>query len=197
MDAPPLPFLERFWFAFTCFFRVLFDGGFAGRARLVQEALPAPVTPPAPAPPAPSTQPTPPTPSTPPGSAGAGPEVGALQVLAMFQREGRLIDFLQEDASGVSDVDLGAATRQIHQGCRKALGQLVQLAPVQAAEEGSVVQIPADYDASSVKLTGNLQGGGPYRGILTHRGWRAERVSLPTLLTGTDVRVLAPAEVEL
>jgi len=189
VDEPPLPFFARLWLAFSCFFRVILDASFAGRVRLASHPLP-------PAPPAPAPSAPPPTPS-PVIPAGPGPEQGALQVLAMFQREGRLIDFLQEETAGVSDADLGAAARQIHQGCRGALRSLVRLEPVRSEDEGQPVQVPAGYDAASLKLTGNLKGDGPYRGTLTHRGWRAPEVTLPTLLPGAPPEVLAPAEVEL
>ncbi|MCS6899470.1 MAG: DUF2760 domain-containing protein [Myxococcales bacterium] len=182
---PSLPFSARIWLAFACLFRVLFDGHFASRVYRICDALPAPPPPPDP----------PPLPT--PSPAGAGPELGALQLLAALQREGRFLDFLGENPAGVSDADLGAAARQIHQGCQKALQALVQLAPVHNEEEGSTIQVPVGYDAGRIKLTGHLRGAGPYRGTLVHRGWEAREVSLPTLLPGADPRVLAPAEVEL
>ena len=45
----------------------------------------------------------------------------ALFVLSALQREGRLIDFLQEDIAGATDADVGAAARVVHDGCRKVL----------------------------------------------------------------------------
>lgn len=188
MDETPLPFPTRLWFAFLCFFRVLIDAHFAGRAYLVRNTLPPPPPPHLPSPP--ETKPD-------PIASSPGPKQGALQVLAAFQREGRLIDFLQEDPSSIGDTDLGAAARQIHQGCRQALHSLVQLDPVRSEEEGQTVQIPPDYNAASIKLTGDIKGTGPYRGTLSHRGWRVREVNLPTLLSGADPQILAPAEVEL
>ena len=41
----------------------------------------------------------------------------AVQILAALQREGRLIDFLEEDLSAYEDAQIGAAVRNIHQGC--------------------------------------------------------------------------------
>src|SRR2546429_445766 len=46
-----------------------------------------------------------------------------LILLAAFQREGRLVDFLQQDVAAFSDEDIGAAARVVHGGCRKALRQ--------------------------------------------------------------------------
>src|SRR5689334_25372290 len=47
----------------------------------------------------------------------------ALTLLAAFQREGRLVDFLQQEVAGFSDEDIGAAARVVHGGCRKAFHQ--------------------------------------------------------------------------
>src|SRR5690242_19459542 len=43
---------------------------------------------------------------------------GALAMLALLQREGRLIDFLREPLDGFSDGDIGAAARDVHRGCK-------------------------------------------------------------------------------
>ncbi|HTO03814.1 MAG TPA: DUF2760 domain-containing protein, partial [Opitutus sp.] len=53
-----------------------------------------------------------------------------LALLALLQREGRLIDFLQEDVSAYSDADIGAAARVVHAGSRKVLNQYLTLEPV-------------------------------------------------------------------
>jgi hypothetical protein len=45
----------------------------------------------------------------------------AVQLLAALQREGRLIDFLQEDLGDYGDDQIGAAVRSIHRGCRETL----------------------------------------------------------------------------
>ncbi|NTW36992.1 MAG: DUF2760 domain-containing protein [Syntrophobacteraceae bacterium] len=42
----------------------------------------------------------------------------AIQILSIMQRQGRLIDFLQEDLTLYDDAQIGAAVRSIHQGCR-------------------------------------------------------------------------------
>ena len=44
----------------------------------------------------------------------------AIQLLALLQREGRLVDFLREDLGSYSDAQIGAAARDVHAGavCR-------------------------------------------------------------------------------
>jgi hypothetical protein len=121
----------------------------------------------------------------------------ALQLLSLLQREGRLVDFLEEDIAGAADADIGAAARVVHQGCRKALHEHVELLPIREEEEGAKLTLQEGFDASSVKLTGNVQGKAPYTGSLRHKGWRAKKITLPTAVAGHDATILAQAELEL
>jgi delta 1-pyrroline-5-carboxylate dehydrogenase len=66
-----------------------------------------------------------------------------------------------------------------------------------AALAGLLDDVAAGFDAAAVRLTGNVVGQPPFTGTLTHRGWRVTEIRLPRLAEGHDVRVLAPAEVEL
>src|SRR5689334_324534 len=54
----------------------------------------------------------------------------AVQMLALLQREGRLVDFVLEDVAGYSDAQIGAAVRDIHAGCRRTLERYVTLQAV-------------------------------------------------------------------
>lgn len=125
------------------------------------------------------------------------PADAALQLLALLQAEGRLVDFLEESVDGFTDADIGAAARVVHQGCRKVLHEYVTLAPVRSDNEGAPLLLPPGFDAREVRLVGNVTGRPPFRGVLRHRGWRVTDVRLPRLAAGHDPRVLAPAEVEL
>ena len=121
----------------------------------------------------------------------------ALQLLSLLQREGRLIDFLQQDIATFPDADVGAAARVVHEGCRKALRSHVTLESVRGEEEGARVTLPVGFDADQVKLLGDLKGSPPYAGVLRHRGWRAQTIDLPRIVGPHDARILAPAEVEI
>lgn len=138
--------------------------------------------------------PRPPFPSTP-----AEPSIQpAIQILSALQQEGRLIDFLQEDLALYDDSQIGAAVRSIHEGCRKALGEVVELKPVLEEMEGNTVTIPPGFDARAIRLTGNVSGDPPFTGILRHRGWKADRLELPRPMADQEKnRVIAPAEVEI
>ena len=78
-------------------------------ATLVRPA--PPVAPPAAAPP-------------PPAPAPPDPGHRATQVLAILQRDGRLIDFLMEDLTAYDDAQIGAAVRDVHAGSRQATAAL-------------------------------------------------------------------------
>ena len=191
-DTPlSVPFATRLWFAWACFFRVLFDGLFAGRVWVVRDDR----LPPAPSPVAERTNP--PTAPREPAPADVPQGDSALQLLALFQREGRLVDFLEQDVATFSDADVGVAARVVHEGCRKALRAHATIAPIRAEEEGTRVTLPSGFPPAEVKLSGNVAGAGPFTGVVRHRGWRATRLALATPVAGHDAGVLAPAEVEL
>jgi len=188
----PLSFGARLWLAWACYFRVLLDGAYAARVKAAGDGLQLPEKAPE-ATKAPEPKPEPEKKK----AEGPPPTEAALQLLALLQREGRFVDFLEEDVSSFPDADIGAAARVVHTGCRKALRDHVKLEPVREEEEGARVSLPASFDPAEVKLTGNVAGKGPYAGTLRHRGWRAAEITLPTAVAGHDARVLAQAEVEL
>lgn len=181
-------FFSRLSIAFGALFKSLGDAEFAARVRddgVGPTAAPAPVPTPAPKPtPAPSPLRAP-TPDS------------ALQLLNLFQREARLIDFAHENLGAYSDADIGAAARVVHEGCARVLREHFTIEPVRTEAEGSRVTLAEGFDAASVRLTGNVVGQAPFTGTLSHRGWRAAKVTLPQLADSHDARVLAPAEVEL
>ncbi len=178
----PPSLLSRVTLSIGAFLAVLGDAGFAARYQAWRSG---PATPPAPpAPPAPA-----PLKSTSPES--------ALQLMALLQREARLIDFVGEDLGGYDDAQIGAAARVVHKGCAKVLREHFSLEPVRSEPEGSRITLPAGFDAAAVRLTGNVVGQPPYAGSLSHRGWRVTDVRLPQMAERHDARVVAPAEVEL
>jgi hypothetical protein len=197
-DQPSLSFFARLWLALVCFWRIWLDRSFAQAVLPLRQAdvagqLPAGTPAPQPAPP-------PAAPPAPPPVVALPPErehASALQLLAMLQREGRLIDFLQEDVAAFPDADVGAAARIVHEGCRKLVRQYLTLEPVLPQSEGDRVQVPAGFDAGRIRLTGNVAGQPPYGGALKHHGWVTTAVKFPALSPAMDPRVLAPAEVEL
>ena len=121
----------------------------------------------------------------------------ALQLLALLQQEGRFVDFLEENTTTYSDAEIGGAARVVHEGCRKVIRDHLQIAPVREETEGARLTLPDGFNATAVRLTGNVVGQAPFTGTLMHRGWQVIDIKLPKLAEGHDVRILAPAEVEL
>lgn len=210
MSAPePLSFFARLGMAFVCFWQILLRPAFAralvptyqarrqlAAGRLVPTSRPSIQTSAAET----SAAPTPVAPPTPAPAPTAAPErqhASALWMLGALQREGRFIDFLQEDVTGFSDNDVGAAARVVHAGCRKVLSEYFAVEPVLRETEGARVTVPSGFDADRIRLTGNVAGKPPFAGALKHHGWVTAQVRFPTLSETIDPRVLAPAEVEL
>lgn len=187
-------FMTRLWMAIWLPFRILFDPEAAGRIEGLLSAR-APALPEA-APPAPEERAAPEKVAAPEAAAGAD-AAQALHLLAILQRDGRFVDFLQEDVAAATDDQVGAAARLVHEGCRKAIAQYFTLEPLRQEAEGTVVEVPEGFDPAAIRLTGNVAGKPPFRGTLVHPGWRAVAVRLPPLPPGQDPHVIAPAEVEL
>ena len=134
----------------------------------------------------------------PPSTPAVSAERGAVQILAVLQREGRLIDFLQENLDQYEDAQIGAAVRTIHAGSRHALDEHMGLQPIFTESEGSTVTVPRGFDAHAIRLSGDVAGEPPFTGVLRHRGWRAEHVDLPATVEEKDApAIVAPAEVEI
>jgi len=177
---PQLSFSQRLAIGFRALVRALGDPGFAQRLNRPERELPSPESRPA--------QPV----ETP--SRDLRP---ALQLLSALQREGRLVDFVEQDIATYTDADVGAAARVVHEGCRRGLHGLLRLTPIMNEPEGNVVSVAAGYDAHALRLIGNVAGDAPFRGKLRHKGWRASELKLPEVIGESDCSVIAPAEVEL
>jgi len=180
------------WLAFVCFFRLLFGRQLpAEAAKFVpapdKPALPPPVV----------EKPVEKKEDKPRVSAAQQQREGALAMLALLQREGRLVDFLKDSVDGASDADIGAAAREVHRGCRKVIDQYMSFEPVMPGEQDAKVAVPKGFDPAEVRLIGEAKGEPPYRGTLRHHGWRVVDAKLPALAEGVDRTVVAPAEVEL
>jgi hypothetical protein len=186
-----LGFLERIDFAFRCFFSILFRSVIPDDiARKLLKPAAAAEQAPVPAAPAISRLQK---------AEGQASETfdRAVQMLALLQRDGRLIDFLSENISAYPDGQLGAAVRTIHETCRQAIEQYVKLEPILNSEEDQPVTVEAGFDPAAIKLIGNVKGEPPVRGLLRHKGWRVKEMKMPPLPQGAGRSVIAPAEVEL
>ena len=117
-------FSDRLSFAFRCFFSLLFRG------EIPQEILQALSSSTAQAPPTAAARATAVPEKSRPDAADSDALDRAVQMLALLQRDGRLVDFLEEDVSSYPDGQLGAAVRSIHSSCRQVLERYIKLEPV-------------------------------------------------------------------
>jgi len=184
-------FSTRLSFAFRCFFSLLSEGKIPQDVLQALAGVPVAVSPVATAAKA--------APDAPRVSDKPSPEPldRAVQMLALFQRDGRLVDFLEEDVSSYPDGQLGAAVRNIHTSCRQVLDRYLKLEPILSSEEDQPVTVPVGFDPGAIKLVGRVTGEPPIRGLLRHRGWRVTDVTLPSLPQGSGRAIVAPAEVEV
>jgi len=120
-----------------------------------------------------------------------------VRMLALLQRDGRLLDFLLEDIQAYSDDQVGAAVRDIHRQCQKAVKEHLVLEAVLPQQEGDTVEVPTGFDPSAIRVTGNVTGEPPFTGTLRHHGWRVKELKLSAPPPGQDHLVLQPAEVEV
>lgn len=120
-----------------------------------------------------------------------------LHFISVLQREGRLLDFFAEELSVYDDEQIGAAVRSIQEDCKKSVNKYLAPVPVIDKEEGDVVEIDLGFDPDAIKLTGNVSGEPPFKGVLRHRGWKAAKNELPKLSDVQDTSIIAPAEVDV
>lgn len=181
--------MSRISAAFKSFFSILFSGelpadvatsfGYVRASSVKTTTTPTPTAAPAPVAPKPT----------------ATPNDGAVQILSILQTDARMIDFLMEDISAYSDDQVGAAVRDIQSQAREALQRYMKLAPVVDGVEGVYVKTES-IGKGAFKLVGNVPPNGKAPGgLLRHKGWKADKVDLPTAPPSGGL--LAPAEIEV
>jgi hypothetical protein len=118
----------------------------------------------------------------------------ALTLLAVMQKESRILDLIFDDLDGYTDEQIGGASRQVLRDLKDCLDSHVKIESLVDQHEGDVVQIP---DAASPVRWKVLGDASAQTGTLTHAGYVARKVALPEW-TGTEenASILAPAEVD-
>lgn len=176
--------------AFRAFFRVLLSREVAAQVETLfrDEALPKIDA-------APEAQRGGSSAKAPPRSAGRS---DALTLLSALQREARFLDLVQEPLAGYADAQVGAAARDVLRNCHDVLARLFEIKPVVEQEEQTTIEVPAGFSPARFRLTGNVHGEPPFRGILAHRGWQATRCQIPEWSGDVATQmIVSPAEVEL
>ena len=125
----------------------------------------------------------------------------AITMLAVLQRDARLLDLVHESLDDYSDEQIGGAARNVLRDTRKALEKVFGLRRLVDVAEGDRIEIPNQSSPIRWRVLGSgansTEGSSGSRGTLVHAGWIASKTELPTW-TGKkeDVLVVAPAEVE-
>ena len=91
----------------------------------------------------------------------------AVQMLAILQRDGRLVDFLMEDLAAYPDAQVGAAVRDVHRrlpaGARHGTSRSTPvLDDAEGADRDRRTRAPI---AARIKIVGNVAGSPPFRGV--------------------------------
>jgi hypothetical protein len=137
--------------------------------------------------------------AAPPAPAVARADAEIVSFLAMLQEKGRLIDFLMDNINPYNDAQVGAAARVVHAGCKRVLQEHFRIHSLRTEDEGSTVRVPVGYAPDEYRLVGKIAGQAPFSGVLVHRGWKTDMVTLPQLLPSVSghLPAIAPAEVEV
>lgn len=139
-----------------------------------------------------------PLPTVPTVAPAGSPE--AVQLLRLFQEEGRLVDFLQRDIQSFPDDRVGAVARIVHQGCRRVLQDYFEIVPTVSQGEGERISWAPSELGTHIRLVGQSGSSTATSGTVLHRGWTVQRATLPTVLhsaSADSAAVLVPAEVEV
>jgi hypothetical protein len=180
--------MGRIVLAFRVFFAALFDGA---KTPALKAALGTPALPKR------DTVELPPREKSVP-KATAPSRNEAISLLAALQREARFVDLVQQSLAGFADEQIGAAARPVLGDCQKVLDRFFALEPLADGPEGAPHDVPAGYDPGRYKLTGRVEGSGPFHGQLMHHGWKATAVKMPEWSGSKEsALVIAPIEVEV
>src|SRR5262249_59099256 len=113
-------------------------------------------------------------------------------MLFFFSSRRRHTRLVSDWSSDVCSSDL-----ELHKKAQAAIKEHLTLEPILPGQEEAPVEVPAGFDPSAVRVTGNVTGNPPFRGVLKHHGWRVRSYKLPAPPPGVGDLVVAPAEVEL
>ena len=122
----------------------------------------------------------------------------ALSLLAVLQRDARLLDFLKGSLADFSDAEVAAAARPLHKEAAAVIERIFGVVPLCEVPAGTPVEIPAGYEPAQYRLLGNVpEEGESLHGVLVHSGWKAVRADVPAWNGRPEAAiVVAPIEVE-
>ncbi len=122
-----------------------------------------------------------------------------LDLLSLLQSKGRLLDFAMDDIAPYSDEQVGRVARVVHSGLNDALKDTIVIRPLHDGAEGDTVSLESPVDTERYRFIGDLTKEPPFSGQVLHRGWKAEKISLPYSSSDTrsEENIVHPVEVEV
>lgn len=124
----------------------------------------------------------------------------ALMLLTLLQEKGRFLDFLMEDIDRYPDAKVCAAARVVHQGCKEVIRTAFDPLPVTELPEKGPITLAEGFPSEEFIITGAVGQQPPFTGTLLHRGWRAQKIKLPSITRDSpraDSTVIVPAQVKV
>jgi hypothetical protein len=124
----------------------------------------------------------------------------ALMLLTLLQEKGRFLDFLMEDIDRYPDTKVCAAARVVHQGCKEVIRTVFDPQPVSELPEKGPITLAEGFPSEAFTITGAVGQQPPFTGTLLHRGWRAQKIKLPSITRDSpraDSTVIVPAQVKV
>ncbi|HMO18284.1 MAG TPA: DUF2760 domain-containing protein [Oligoflexia bacterium] len=117
----------------------------------------------------------------------------AVMLLSLFQKEGRLIDFLNEDILTHDDNKVASACRIVHRGCSEVLKKYLEVEPIFDTAENSLIEKP-DLPKSHIRISGSQSD----KIRIIHKGWKLTGSRLPKSVSDDEEKscLLYPAEAE-
>jgi hypothetical protein len=124
---------------------------------------------------------------------GSGRSDG-ITLLALLQKESRLVDLILEDMESYSDEQIGGAARRVLRDARECLQTYVPIEPLVEGREGEMIRVPDTASPLRWRLLGDASASS---GTLLHAGWVARKVQLPEWSGSQEnSMIISPAEVD-
>ncbi|MBF0199201.1 MAG: DUF2760 domain-containing protein [Planctomycetes bacterium] len=178
--------------ALGAFLKCLFNRDFAGQVKELAIARKSRQVEASPEPPEKTVE----APPTPEKEENNNSDWAVISLLAELQKDGRFIDFMEEDLSHYDDEEIGSSVRTIHEGCQKALKRIISKEKIIDQDEESSYRVNKGFNTHHIKLNGKVSDNFPLKGTLVHPGWKVTDVKLGERSQHLD-KIITPAEVEI
>jgi hypothetical protein len=129
-----------------------------------------------------------------------------ISFLSILQVKGRFIDFCMQDISKYDDKRVLSVAKFVHDGCKRALIEHINILPLFDGKEGDQITVYKNYSLREYKLSGSVPESPPFNGKVVHKGWKSNGIKLPTKIESDNFTsesdrlqrlIIAPTEIEV